>query len=158
MTNDPADVVIAFLNTVDVEDGTDLMSDLDEWDRWVRSTMPVEERQTRHRRDQARELRTYLRGIVAGEPAKCPSQVPVAVELGGNGARLTSETVVGAIAAAAATLSIARRWDRIKICPADDCRWAFYDASRNHSRQWCSMQVCGNRAKVRKFRDGAPQR
>lgn len=45
-------------------------------------------------------------------------------------------------------------WARLKACPADDCQWAFYDRSRNRSRTWCSMDVCGNRAKVRKFREG----
>ena len=44
-------------------------------------------------------------------------------------------------------------WKRLKICPADDCRWAFYDESRNRSATWCDMKVCGNRAKVRGFRE-----
>ena len=44
-------------------------------------------------------------------------------------------------------------WQRLKACPADDCQWAFYDRSRNRSRTWCMMEVCGNRAKVRKFRE-----
>ena len=36
---------------------------------------------------------------------------------------------------------------------AEDCRWAFYDESRNRSATWCDMKVCGNRAKVRGFRE-----
>ena len=44
-------------------------------------------------------------------------------------------------------------WERLKVCPADDCAWAFYDRSRNRSRTWCSMEVCGNRAKTRAYRD-----
>jgi predicted RNA-binding Zn ribbon-like protein len=44
-------------------------------------------------------------------------------------------------------------WRRLKVCPADDCRWAFYDESRNRSATWCDMRVCGNRAKVRGFRE-----
>jgi predicted RNA-binding Zn ribbon-like protein len=43
-------------------------------------------------------------------------------------------------------------WRRMKICPADDCRWVYYDASRNSSRRWCSMKVCGNRNKTRSYR------
>ena len=35
-------------------------------------------------------------------------------------------------------------WNRLKVCPNDDCAWAFYDESRNRSRRWCSMNVCGN--------------
>ena len=44
-------------------------------------------------------------------------------------------------------------WRRLKVCPADDCQWAFYDESRNRSATWCDMRVCGNRAKVRGFRE-----
>jgi predicted RNA-binding Zn ribbon-like protein len=44
-------------------------------------------------------------------------------------------------------------WSRLKVCPADDCRYAFYDTSRNRSGVWCTMGVCGNRAKVRSFRE-----
>jgi hypothetical protein len=43
-------------------------------------------------------------------------------------------------------------WERVKACRADDCEWAFYDRSRNHSGVWCDMAVCGNRAKVRAYR------
>jgi predicted RNA-binding Zn ribbon-like protein len=43
-------------------------------------------------------------------------------------------------------------WDRMKACRADDCRWAFLDTSKNRSRCWCSMESCGNRAKVQAFR------
>jgi predicted RNA-binding Zn ribbon-like protein len=44
-------------------------------------------------------------------------------------------------------------WPRLKACAADNCQWAFYDHSRNHSRVWCSMDVCGNREKVRSYRE-----
>jgi predicted RNA-binding Zn ribbon-like protein len=43
-------------------------------------------------------------------------------------------------------------WARLKACPADDCQWAFFDSSRNRSRTWCSMEVCGNRSKTRRYR------
>lgn len=44
-------------------------------------------------------------------------------------------------------------WERLKICAADSCRWAFYDASKNRGGHWCSMQVCGNRMKNRAYRE-----
>jgi len=44
-------------------------------------------------------------------------------------------------------------WERLKACPADDCHWAFYDRSKNRSGTWCNMAVCGNRAKVRAYRE-----
>jgi predicted RNA-binding Zn ribbon-like protein len=40
---------------------------------------------------------------------------------------------------------------RIRLCAADDCGWLFLDRSRNRSRQWCDMTVCGNRAKARRY-------
>jgi predicted RNA-binding Zn ribbon-like protein len=43
-------------------------------------------------------------------------------------------------------------WERMKACRADDCRWAFLDTSKNRSRCWCSMESCGNRAKVQAYR------
>jgi predicted RNA-binding Zn ribbon-like protein len=48
------------------------------------------------------------------------------------------------------TVAIAdRSWSRLKVCPGEDCGWAFYDGSRNRSGRWCSMSVCGGRAKAR---------
>src|SRR3954447_16767916 len=44
-------------------------------------------------------------------------------------------------------------WSRLKACAQDDCRWAFYDRTKNHSRRWCSMADCGNRAKARTYRE-----
>jgi predicted RNA-binding Zn ribbon-like protein len=51
-----------------------------------------------------------------------------------------------ALSAAAGT------WDRLKICAAPDCRWVFYDVSRNGAGRWCSMRSCGNRDKTRTYR------
>lgn len=39
---------------------------------------------------------------------------------------------------------------RLRECAAHDCGWLFLDASRNQSRVWCNMRVCGNRAKARR--------
>ena len=43
-------------------------------------------------------------------------------------------------------------WARLKACREDTCQWAFYDRSKNRSATWCSMAVCGNRAKARTYR------
>jgi predicted RNA-binding Zn ribbon-like protein len=42
------------------------------------------------------------------------------------------------------------RWERLKTCR--NCGFAYWDASKNRSAAWCSMQLCGNRLKVRRFR------
>jgi predicted RNA-binding Zn ribbon-like protein len=39
----------------------------------------------------------------------------------------------------------------VRQCDVSDCRWFFVDRSKNHSRRWCDMKVCGNRVKARKF-------
>ncbi|WP_435061611.1 CGNR zinc finger domain-containing protein [Amycolatopsis thermoflava] len=54
------------------------------------------------------------------------------------------ETVAGSVARG--------EWARIKLCAAPDCRWAFYDVSRNGRGRWCAMEVCGNRHKTRTYR------
>jgi predicted RNA-binding Zn ribbon-like protein len=43
-------------------------------------------------------------------------------------------------------------WRRIKACHDADCRWAFYDHSKNRSATWCDMASCGNRNKARRRR------
>jgi predicted RNA-binding Zn ribbon-like protein len=39
---------------------------------------------------------------------------------------------------------------RVRECGGAECRWLFLDTSKNRSRQWCSMQSCGNRQKARR--------
>ena len=41
---------------------------------------------------------------------------------------------------------------RLRECGSATCEWLFIDKSRNHTRRWCDMNDCGNRAKVRRFR------
>jgi len=41
---------------------------------------------------------------------------------------------------------------RVCQCHGDNCGWLFLDSSKNHSRCWCDMRDCGNRAKIRRFR------
>ena len=48
-------------------------------------------------------------------------------------------------------------WERVKACRDEGCEWAFYDRSRNRSGVWCDMAVCGNRTKVRAYRERKPQ-
>ena len=59
------------------------------------------------------------------------------------------------IALSAAELFGSRDLAQLKQCPGADCGWLFLDITRNHSRQWCEMSVCGNLAKVRRFRQRA---
>jgi predicted RNA-binding Zn ribbon-like protein len=79
----------------------------------------------------------------------------VEVRFGAGGPRLVATAPRGVDAVIAAVLAIAARamidgsWERLKVCPGEHCGWAFYDHSRNQSGRWCSMSVCGGRAKAR---------
>ncbi len=55
------------------------------------------------------------------------------------------------IARAAADLLASSDLALVRACSSPTCQWLFLDTSKNHHRRWCSMKVCGNRAKVRKF-------
>lgn len=52
---------------------------------------------------------------------------------------------------AAQLLQTPEQLDRVRECSGDECGWLFIDASRNRSRRWCDMKVCGNRAKVNRY-------
>ena len=58
------------------------------------------------------------------------------------------------VSRSAADLLTSNSLERVKEC-ADDrgCGYLFIDTSRNRSRRWCSMESCGNRAKVRQHRE-----
>ncbi|MGJ6960885.1 CGNR zinc finger domain-containing protein [Streptosporangium sp. G11] len=56
------------------------------------------------------------------------------------------------IAAAVMSAHSGGMWPRLKVCTESTCQWAFVDSSKNRSRSWCSMRVCGNRTKTRAYR------
>jgi predicted RNA-binding Zn ribbon-like protein len=58
--------------------------------------------------------------------------------------------IVWPIAHSAADLLTSDRLYKVRICEARTCAWLFLDESRNHSRRWCDMKVCGNREKARR--------
>jgi predicted RNA-binding Zn ribbon-like protein len=55
------------------------------------------------------------------------------------------------LAQSASELLLSEAIDRVHACGADTCRWLFLDTSKNHTRRWCNMRVCGNRMKARRF-------
>lgn len=62
-----------------------------------------------------------------------------------------AELPVWLLAQSAAGLMMSEGMERVRACSADTCRWLFLDTSRNHTRRWCDMKVCGNRMKARRF-------
>jgi predicted RNA-binding Zn ribbon-like protein len=62
-----------------------------------------------------------------------------------------AELPVWVIAHAARNLMLSPEMQRVRACEAETCRWLFLDTSRNHTRRWCKMKVCGNRMKARRY-------
>ncbi len=62
------------------------------------------------------------------------------------------DSALALIATIVALAQLDGRWSRLKACPGNHCGWAFYDHSRNQTSNWCSMSVCGQRAKAREYR------
>ncbi|BCM67330.1 MULTISPECIES: CGNR zinc finger domain-containing protein [Streptomyces] len=116
----------------------------------------------------ARELRESLRAVLlahAGHPphravtplgtllARAP--LYVAVDERDGAARLApadAGPLLSRVAAAVAEALVAGTWTRLKACQAQTCHWAYYDRSPAGRGRWCSMQVCGAREKMRRYR------
>jgi predicted RNA-binding Zn ribbon-like protein len=62
------------------------------------------------------------------------------------------ERILWEIGRATGRLVLSSRLSQVRACAASDCGWWFVDDTRNHSRRWCDMKLCGNREKVRRFR------
>jgi predicted RNA-binding Zn ribbon-like protein len=60
------------------------------------------------------------------------------------------DRVLWPVARDAAELLTSDLLDRVRVCGDRHCGWVFMDTSKNRSRQWCDMKVCGNRAKARR--------
>ncbi len=174
----PLEIVRAFVNTRDVDDGTELLAGPAELARWLADQGLADDagkqlRATATAADVQRaiELREALRAhLLAHHDQPLPAGAAAPLDAAAQRARLTlrfsgaDETTLepaagGVDGALGRLLAIVARsiadgtWQRLKACPADTCQWAFYDVSRNRSAVWCDMRVCGNRAKVRGFRE-----
>jgi predicted RNA-binding Zn ribbon-like protein len=165
-------VVRQFLNTHDVEEGIDEISTPEALRAWISEQgLPLPgPRVTAADVRRATELRESLRALLLannGEPLE-----PHAVETlngltedlrllvrfegeGGSALRPAGRGVdaaLGALVAIVVGAMAEGTWGRLKACREDTCQWAFYDHSKNRSGAWCSMAVCGNRAKARTYR------
>lgn len=86
---------------------------------------------------------SFSRELVASEAAFDLPLVPV---------RRDWRWVLSEIAASVADLLAGGEAARVKVCDNPDCRFAFYDVTKNRSRRWCAQTTCGNRHKVQQFR------
>lgn len=152
------DVLLEFLNTTDVETGEDELADDPAWRAWAQAH-GLEAAQGGDGADAAaaRSVRDALRaaideGVAPGADALGGVRLPVRFAEDGRPV-LDPADALARLVATAVLLAAEGRWRRVKLCGAHTCRYAFYDASRNHSGRWCSMAVCGNREKTRAFRE-----
>lgn len=164
--NPDLQLVCDFVNTLDLERGEDELGDARALGRWLRARglwggRPSDEDAAvaRAAREALRELMRANNGCKADPDASAATldtaarAAGVTVGFGAGSVRLVApEGGIGAVLAAAGQAMADGSWPRLKACRADGCRWAFVDSARNRSRQWCSMQVCGNREKARAFR------
>ncbi len=160
--------VESFLNSVDAEAQTDELADLGTFRRWLTGEGFADDTATAADLELARAVRTELRAEVdthhdgtdrdRGTLDALAARVPLAVRFAPDGTARPAPTaggVTGLLGEVLAAVSLATHdgtWLRLKICPATDCRWAYYDVSRNSSRRWCTMRTCGNRSKTRAYR------
>jgi predicted RNA-binding Zn ribbon-like protein len=166
------ELVRAFVNTNDIDDGIETLATPEALGDWMREQGLEIGRQTPTEADLRRtiELREALRALLlanGGEPLEkdavdalnaASAGASLRVSFEDDGGSALSPERGGIDGAHAALLAIVFRsmaegtWPRLKACRAGTCQWAFYDKSRNRSAHWCSMAVCGNRAKARVYR------
>src|SRR5215831_1670301 len=165
-------LVQAFVNTVDLQDGPELLTDQNTLKDWLvgRGLMTADGTVDGGDLKHAIAVREAMRGVIGGNSgmrvypvdlatlneAATASRPRIRFATGGK-ARLEPEATgaVGALGRLVVTLYSVMQsdeWERLKLCDSDTCRWAFYDRSKNHSSRWCTMASCGNRAKARRFR------
>jgi predicted RNA-binding Zn ribbon-like protein len=163
-------LVESFLNSVDVESGQDDLGTLPRFRRWLGDHRQATAAATATGDDLAlaREVRAELRAELLDRhrPAgvrdrsrldRLAAGIGLVARFGPAGVRLGAADpgvrgMLGEVLAGVVRAAHEGTWARLKICSADTCRYVYYDRSRNGSRRWCSMDVCGNRSKTRAYR------
>ncbi len=166
----PVRLVRDFVNTYEPQVGAETLTTGDKLREWlvVQDLVPAGARVDEADLRTAVTVREGLRNVLLGHAGHEPdpralgalnavlADLPVRLDFGSHDHRLVS-TRGDALAQALGQLLDAVRqasqdgtWVRLKVCARDTCRWAFYDASRNQVRRWCSMAGCGNHVKMKR--------
>jgi predicted RNA-binding Zn ribbon-like protein len=153
----------AFLNTAAHGDDPDALSDPAGLDRWAGTSQAATRRDLARARAFRSALRDALRRTAAADvrgrlAAACEPYLLRAGDPTANEPPLVAlghgpHAAVGRVVAALVTARAAGTIDRLKVCPGDDCGYAFIDSSKNRSRRWCAMRACGNQSKIRAYRN-----
>ena len=164
------ETVRKFINTKDVESGSDRLTDPRGLAEWlvevglIEGSPEVSEGELRR----AVEVREALRQLASNHgtqldagslgvlnEAVAAAGVHLSFTLDGAGIEPTTSGVLGGLGRLLSIVGAAMNdgtWSRLKVCMNDECAWAFYDHARNRSGKWCDMSVCGNRMKARAYR------
>jgi predicted RNA-binding Zn ribbon-like protein len=168
----PLEIARAFVNTRDIEGGTDEIASPELLVRWL-SEHELAPKGTVASQDdlaEAHGTRKALRALAWSnngdrvDPAdlhtlnrtaerarltlRFTSGDDVGLQPSAGGVRGALGTIVSIVADSMKEGT----WSRFKACQNEECGWAFYDHARNRSAKWCTMAVCGNRMKARAFR------
>jgi len=167
------DLVVGFVNTLDLETGSDAIAGPDELATWLADNELTDDlvEPTAAEVRRAAVLRAAVRDLLLAHNAGDvdTDQACTTLEEVARASRLGlrfhegrtalepeadgASAALGRLVATIAELMPTTEWQRLKACRDETCRQAFYDQSRNRSRAWCSMEVCGNREKARSFRE-----
>ena len=165
------DLIVDFVNTRDVEEETDSIAEPSQLAEWIaeRTGELLPELQASDV-ERLQALRESIRGLMHannGAPVEASDLEPLreaaersrfrfSFEPGGGleltPARADLSGFESSLLLALEHLQCHEVWPRLKACTDDGCQWAFYDTTRNRSRTWCSMDVCGNREKTKRYR------
>jgi predicted RNA-binding Zn ribbon-like protein len=179
LMSDAAPLLRDFINTLDVGSGADEIGTPAKLVHWLHEhdLLPGPVPASADDLTLAVAFREGLRAVLldghaAGAPGSGPfadlgralARLPLRVSLAAAGPRLVPAAGgvaagLGRLAAAVVECAAGGARTRLKVCQEHSCQWAFVDTSRNRSRAWCSMRVCGNRTKTRAYRArrrGAP--
>jgi predicted RNA-binding Zn ribbon-like protein len=165
----PLRLVQAFVNTVDLENEREWLGDPAALAAWAleRDLATAGTGFTNRDLEQALELRDAFRALIAAKRDRKRDAAALALLTDTARAAQLAEVCVGEtpklepeaegvdglcgqLVSVAVTAMLDGSWERLKACR--NCRWAFFDESKNRSAHGCSMSLCGNRLKTRAYR------
>lgn len=91
------------------------------------------------------------RHVLDAELSRCYRSPALARRDGGYELVWGADSPIAIVVRSAVCLLSSDELARVRVCAAEDCNWLFVDASKNGSRRWCDMNVCGNREKAKRF-------
>jgi predicted RNA-binding Zn ribbon-like protein len=98
-------------------------------------------------------VNTHVSAAYAGAQL-APERAGLVLSFAGGNRRSLDLPILAPVARAAIHLLTTDALRRVRLCGDESCAWLFIDTTRSGTRRWCDMKVCGNRNKVRRFREG----